>query len=121
MTTKEADNIFKVWQQWFWPFHSLLFSLFQSNIPESFLPYPKDILNEALDIILQRYNQNSKEYEAINITKSAVLSFYENDKDAFDMFLRMFEIPEMINIKSDSIKKFTGDWMNWYRKQSKSN
>lgn len=116
MTIAEAIKIYEVWQQWFWPFHSLLFSIFQSNIPESFLPYPKNILYEALDEILKLYNEDSKEYEAINFTKSSLLCFYSNDKDAFDMCLKKLEIPGMIDITVDNIKKFTSDWINWQKK-----
>lgn len=116
MTIAKANEIFEVWQQWYWPFHSLLFSMFQSNIPESFLPYPKNILYEALEEILKLYNENSKEYEAINFTKSSILCFYTNDKDAFDMCLKKLAIPGMADITSNNIKKYTSDWISWYKK-----
>lgn len=119
MTFTEAEKIFEVWQQWFWPFHSLLFSIFQSNIPESFLPYPKNILSESLEVILKLYdnNENSKEYEAINTTKS-FLCFYVNDKDAFDRCFKKLSTPGMVQITSDNIKKFTNDWISWQNKRN---
>lgn len=120
MTISEADEIFKVWQQWFWPFHSLLNSIFRFGIPESFLPYPKSTLYEAIDIELKLYENdaNSEEYKAIEITKS-FLSLYENDKDAFDTLLKNLSIPEMVETTSNNIKKFTNEWINW-QKRSKN-
>jgi hypothetical protein len=55
MTPIEAEEIFKVWKEWYWPCHFLLDSVFGPGIPESFLPYPKDVLEEALNIIAKRY------------------------------------------------------------------
>jgi hypothetical protein len=116
MKIEEAIKIYEVWQLWFWPFHSLLFSIFHSNIPESFLPYPKNILYEALDEILKLHNENSKEYEAINFTKSSLLCMYSNDKEAFENCFKKLSIPGMVEITSKNIKKFTTDWVNWIKK-----
>lgn len=116
MTITEALEIFEVWKQWFWPFHSLLFSIFKGYIPESFLPYPKNVLNEALEEILKLHDEKSKEYEAINTTKSFLLSFYVNDKYAFEGFLHSLAMPGMVEITSENIKKFTNDWIIWQKK-----
>ncbi len=119
MTISEADEIFKVWQQWFWPFHSLLDSIFRlAGIPESFLPYPKNTIDEALEIILKIYGNsaNPEILRSIETTKS-FLSIYDNDKDVFDTFIKNLSIPGMVDITSNNIKKFTSDWIDWQRQQ----
>lgn len=113
MKIEEAIKIYEIWQQWSWPFHSLLFSIFQSNIPESFLPYPKDVLNEALEEILNLYSTNSKEFEAVNYTKSSLQWSFSDGKDALDLYKRKLSDPEMVEIISVNIKKYTDDWVKW--------
>ena len=51
MTFSEANEIFKIWNQWYWPCHFILESIFIGKIPESFLPYQPFILEEALNIV----------------------------------------------------------------------
>lgn len=119
MTISEADEIFKVWQQWFWPFHSLLDSIFRlAGIPESFLPYPKETIDEALEIMLYHYKDTMEPeiLKAIEVTKS-YLGMYDNDKDALDTLIKYLSGPGMIETTSNNIKQFTTEWLNWQKKQ----
>jgi len=51
MEIKEALEIFDVFRDWFYPCHIILDTAFMGTIPESFLPYSIDTLNEALTMV----------------------------------------------------------------------
>lgn len=73
MTKNEALVIFKCWQDYMEiaeKFHRLMLP-----VPESFLPYPADVLEEALNIIAKSYfdSGNQKMSEDIKKTMSLYL------------------------------------------------
>ena len=54
MTREEAEIVFRDWQAYV-EINDKLFQLFGPSIPKSFLPYPSDILEKALNIIAKVY------------------------------------------------------------------
>lgn len=82
MTSEEANKIFKSWQEYM-EIADKLDKLF-AQLPESFLPYPSDILEEALNIVAKRYFDagNKKMSETIQHTMSAFLSLHTKDEEA---------------------------------------
>ena len=54
MTREEAEIIFRDWQAYL-EINDKLFQLFGPSIPKSFLPYPPDVLEKALNIIGKVY------------------------------------------------------------------
>jgi hypothetical protein len=96
MNQSEAFEIYKVWAKWCYPYHQLLFSVFQSDIPESFLPYPKQILEEALNAISEIYFNSGKK-ELSNAIQNTIpfLLFYKDDETALKNSAFCFSIPQM--------------------------
>jgi len=118
MTFIEADKIFKVWSQWYWPFHSMLYSIFSSNIPESFLPYSIDDLNEAITIIANHYNDIGDQESAELVYKSIdSLLFYKKDDDAFRQASKNMSNSETKEIILTRITNFKKDWIKFLKEQ----
>lgn len=76
MTKEEAEIIFKSWREYQEineKFNSLMLTP-----PESFLPYPVTVLEEALNIVAKKYfdTGDQKMFEAINTTMGQLSSYY---------------------------------------------
>jgi ABC-type nitrate/sulfonate/bicarbonate transport system permease component len=65
MTKNEAKRIYDSWQESVETLDKVL-KIF-SVIPESFLPYPAEVLEEALNIIAKEYFENGNRRMAENI------------------------------------------------------
>ncbi len=76
MTINEARIIFKSWQDYMEI--AAKFQCLMLNVPESFLPYPADVLEEALNIIAKSYfdSGNKRMSENIKGTMSYLLPFF---------------------------------------------
>lgn len=114
MTLEEAENVFDVCKHWFYPIHSLLFSIFMSNIPISFLPYSKNIIDESLKIMCDLYEKDGNK-EASDTIKTLIgmMCFYVDDAEAFNKLkikLEMNGLPEALITR---IFKFKKDWVEW--------
>lgn len=82
MTREEAEIVFRDWQAYA-EINDKLFQLLGSSIPKSFLPYPPDILEEALNMIAKVYfdagddNTHTMIQECLNNIR-----FYKDDEEA---------------------------------------
>ena len=76
MTLEEADKIIQIWGKYVEYAHGKLFIVFGNYIPESFLPFSIDTIEEASNIIGEyHHNQgNEKVVEAIRSTAIALIS-----------------------------------------------
>jgi len=121
MNQSEATTIFNVWSKWAYPYHQLLFSIFQEQIPESFLPYPKQLLEEALNAVSKAYF-DSGDYEYSKAIQNTIpfLMFYSKDEDALKNSATCFSIPGMANILTDSITRFKNEWVEWIKNKEGS-
>lgn len=110
----EADKIFKNWKQWYWPCHFILHSIFINKIPESFLPYPKDVLEEALNIVAKSYwdEGNKKTSDDIKESICSLLN-YTKDEEAFQEASKTFSNPELMKYIHLLIRNFQRDWRIW--------
>lgn len=116
MDISEAKQIFDVWCKWVWPCHSMLFAIFRGGIPESFLPYPEDVLNEALTIMANYYYKcgNKEIAEAIIGARDYVVSFYTKDEESVEMLKKeLLEIPGTQEALLESISRYKKDWEDW--------
>jgi len=120
MTITEAEQIFDVWRQWYWPTHIILESIFLGCIPESFLPYSQDILEEALNIVAKQYH-DSGDYQTSNHIQTTIASLfeYENDEKALKQAADMLSNPELMEVFLLKISRYKMDWQNWLKKQEK--
>jgi hypothetical protein len=76
MTLNDALVIFKSWQDYMEIADK--FNRLMLPVPESFLPYPADILEEALNIVAKHYfdSGNKRMSENIKETMSYLLPFF---------------------------------------------
>lgn len=91
MTYQEAEKIFKEYQDYM-EIHSKMNLLFAS-LPESFLPYSADVINEALNIIAESFN-NKGDNNAINKIRETqkFLFIYDVDEKALISMTRKLNI-----------------------------
>jgi len=106
MNIEEADEIFESWKNYI-EISDKMRQVF-TEIPESFLPYPKDILIEALDIMTKEYRAEGKLDAAEDIQNSIIwhLSAYKEDAVALELMkecldFRLNNIRLTLPIKSD--------------------
>ena len=110
----EANKVFDVWRKWFWPCHNILFSIFSSSIPESYLPYPIDVLNEALTMIANShmYGEISKDI----IGTRNCLAYYSQDEEALQDLKKKLSIPGIEKTILFTISRYKKDWIDWLEK-----
>jgi hypothetical protein len=114
MTINEATKIFNYWKEYA-EINSKLMQL-MCPIPESFLPYPKETLEEALNIISKIYFDSGdfKTSEAIKDTMCFLLS-YIKDEEAYDMFINstVFKDPKLREAILNNLKKTRDSWAKY--------
>lgn len=128
MTLDEAQIIFKKWQQ-YQEIADKMGTIFLT-VPESFLPYPEDVLEEALNIIAKSYFDSGNKEVANNIQESMgryLTGYYlpagkgleiTGDKLSEEEVLRkmkeeldfMFQHPELLEAKIENLKRSRDSW-----------
>jgi hypothetical protein len=108
MTFTEAENIFKSWKEYV-NFANKLSQIF-SKIPESFLPYPLEVLEEALNVVAKKHFDNGDTEMAKNIqlTMAAFLFSHTNDEEAIISMNQSLELilknPELKNTSLENLR-----------------
>lgn len=120
MTFTEADEIFQVWRKWYWPCHIMLYSIFGDKIPASFCPFPKDILEEALNIVAKKYHDMG-DHKSSKLVQDSIVAIWEyaKDEDALVRTSERLSIPEIREMKINSISNFKKDYKSWIDRQEK--
>lgn len=92
MTNEQANKIFKEWQQYVEIADKL--SIIFTVIPESFLPYPKEVLEEALNIKAKEYFDygNTKMSKNIQETIASWIWNCESDEEALNKMKKDLEL-----------------------------
>jgi len=82
MTREEAAIVFRDWQAYA-EIHDKLLQLFGRSIPQSFLPYPPEVLKKAMDIVASVYSNvgDDTTYSMIQDATSTLLC-YKDDEEA---------------------------------------
>jgi hypothetical protein len=95
MTFEHASKIFKVWQEYVEISNKM--SIVFHTLPESFLPYPLKVLEEALNFLAKRYH-DAGDIESSELIKSSLgfLAFYSNDESALE------EMQKVLNLMADN-------------------
>ena len=129
MTLDEAWKIFKVWQD----YQEILDKLHRvfTTVPESFLPYSIDTLDEALNMVAKYYFDGGDKKASENIQESMaryLLSYYMTasegksgtkdtpltDEEVISKMKRdldfMIEHPELLKTKLEMLKKAADSW-----------
>ena len=89
MTTEKANKIFRNWKEYV-EINDKLSKIFMA-IPESFLPYPIEVLEEALNIIAKSYF-DKRDYKACHVVQESIctLGSYKDDEEAIKTIIDDF-------------------------------
>ena len=116
MTIEEANKIVNIWGKYLEHVFGKLNTLFYLGgkvpyIPESLLPYPKTMLDEALIIMEKHYfdTENKKGIELMRESRMT-LEFFGNDEETITHTGQAFVDPEKRKRIISSIKDWQGTW-----------
>lgn len=133
MKLQEAQNIYREWKD-FLEIADKLMLIFPGSLPPSFLPYPPEIIEEALDIIIKSRmkDDNEREVELIRETASYFLtpfcfsalkseSLKVTDYEALNSMRKSLElILDNEEFKNDILKVLKEKQVSWIKsKQNK--
>jgi hypothetical protein len=112
MTLDEASKIVRIWGVYLEYCQGRLMSLFHAQIPESLLPFPKDTIEEATNIVAEYHHNmgNQDQVKALQ-TAMAVLLFYEDDEKALLQAANSFNDQKFRQVIIGSLKKSRKDWI----------
>jgi hypothetical protein len=112
MTLEEADKIRLVWGRFLEYSMGKLNLAFRHKIPESFLPYPKDTLLEAFELINKASYKvgDEKMMNLIHESAADLLCFIDDD-EAFTIAAEAFNNSEWRNAIISALKEFQKDWI----------
>jgi hypothetical protein len=81
-----------------------------SAIPELLLPYPKEVIQQALDIMSSYYNEKG-DTEAVNqlVIGRTMLMGYINSEKAFSDFAKLLETPNFKNLIFPKLEEMQRD------------
>ena len=133
MTKEEARIIFKSWQDYI-EIADKLSKIF-SVVPESFLPYPVDTLEEALNITAKDFFDSGDKKMSNNIqelmpshlapyyfTESGVTGIKIKDEEAIEWMKRELDLIEKNpELKKTIVKSLKETQDNWIKSRSQTN
>jgi len=86
---------------------------FRHKIPESFLPYPKDTLLEAFELINKdSYKIGDKKMMELMHESAADLASFIDDEEALTIAAEAFNNTEWRKAIISALKEFQKDWIN---------
>jgi hypothetical protein len=112
MTYLEANQIFVDYGTFLAKSFAKINMLFQQNIPESFLPYPKDQLEEALNIV-DRHYFDTKDKHKQDMTREVMmlLELFKDDEEAVIETAKNFNNPEWRKYSIPAFKNMQKEWL----------
>jgi hypothetical protein len=117
MTLNEASKITQIWGRYLEYMGGKLLIVFGARIPESFLPFPIDILEEALNIMIEYHHKrgNKRVVEGLKVTFGA-LTMYVDDEEAILEAAKHFNEPRWRERFIPTLKKCQIDWIRTQEK-----
>jgi pyruvate/2-oxoacid:ferredoxin oxidoreductase alpha subunit len=99
MDLEEADRIRDAWGKFLEVANPGLMRVFGAQIPEAVLPYPKEKIEEAMDICIDYFKDEDNEQlvETFKATK-AMLIAYGNSEAAVEAASNKFKNPEFLKV-----------------------
>lgn len=112
MTLEKADKIVNIFGKHMEHTQGKLIFIFSTHIPESFLPFPRDVLEEALNIVATHHYDMGNQ-KAVELIQNSImsLSFYKNDEEAVLGAAKLFNDPAWCETVLPAFKKFQKDWI----------
>lgn len=97
MDLEEADKIRDAWGKFLEVGNPGLMRMFLGKIPESLLPYPKEKIEEAMDICIEHFEAegNKQMVETFKASKAALIP-YTDDRVAIKQLVQNFMNPSFI-------------------------
>lgn len=115
MKTEEAEKIFRSWQEYM-EIADKLSKTLGPSLPESFLPYPTQALEEALNIMAEKFFNagDKKKVETIEETKTGFLWQYEDDAVALESISKHLNLilknPDLKKVKTEKLRETRDSW-----------
>jgi hypothetical protein len=108
ITEEEANKIYSDWIEYV-EINDKLTKIFPV-IPMSFLPHPIELLEQALNIVAERYWNNGNKKLCTYIQESmCTLGSYKNDEEAIRSLIKdlqfLLDNPEVLNSKLVNLKR----------------
>jgi len=87
-------------------------SIFFTKIPESLLPFPKDIIEQASNMVAEFHHENGNK-EAVNAIQACSVSLwtYSNDEESLLEAVKIWNNPEARKTLLPSLKKMQETWI----------
>lgn len=112
MTIEEALQINHIYGGYLANSFGKLNLIFIANIPQSFLPYPPDILSQAYSMLLEYYKKYNDKQNIDNISFAyGALDFHIPDHEAVNHFIELYNDSSNADIFLDRFKKFQSEYI----------
>ncbi len=113
MTLDDADKIVHIWGRWLEFAYGKLHLIFLHGIPESFLPFPKDTLYKALDIMASNYSKTGDKHSIELMNNSAVTIHHDfvDNEAALINAAKDFNNPEWRRVFIPNFKEWQKEWI----------
>lgn len=111
MTFDKADKIIKIWGRYL-EYCSKLNLVFGAHIPESFLPLPKEMIEEAGNLVAEYYH-NVGDQDKVKLIQGSLgsLMMYKDDEEALLQAAKLFNDPGWRKAMLPTFKKFKKNWV----------
>jgi hypothetical protein len=112
MTLDKASKIVKIWGIYLEYMGGKLNLIFGACIPESFLPFPIETLEEALNAVAEHHhNMGNKDGVKALDGSFGALTGYKDDEEAVLQAAKLFNDPKWREAMLPVFKKFQKDWI----------
>ena len=112
MTLDKASKIVNIWGVYLEYIGGKLNIIFGAYIPESFLPFPKETLEEALNTVAE-YHHNMGNKDRVKALHAGIgcLTGYKDDEETLLQAAKLFNDPKWREVMLPVFKKFQKDWI----------
>jgi hypothetical protein len=113
MTLNDADKIVHIWGKWEEFVYGWMKHIFMSGIPESLLPFSKDTLLEALNIMVEHYRNVGDKRGVKLMDESALMVYHEfvDDEKALLETAQNINDPKWRGVIIAGIKQWQKSWI----------
>jgi hypothetical protein len=106
-----VEEVVHVWGRYLEWVHPKINLIFLPRIPESFLPFPKEILLECLSIMANHYSKTGNQRRVELMLETApYLHLYVDDEEALLQAAKHFNDPEWRKAILPAFKSFQEEW-----------
>lgn len=112
MEVERAQRVVDIWGKHLEHCYGKLNMIFMAKIPESFLPFPKDVIEEATNIVAKHwFDVGNKEASTKIQSTISFLGFYEEDEKALLNAAKNFNDKKFRDAILPAFKKLQSEWL----------